>query len=224
MSNSPKIPSTLAGINVVMQNSPAHLSEDGEKQEQSKKDPAEEWKLNRAAITRFAKDGNWPEALKLLKILSTKHRNKEVYKALAMRVWICLKSDAPVDEVVLGLFHLLNTLGAKHEIAGSIAALAHLMAKTRTPEHRDRDLALGQSQQMFNLVCENQKIIGEDAFSKWVVASKLDDPNHYIPIVMNCLDIMVGENEEDWWFNREQLQTEMEEANAKKVEAEAGHA
>ncbi|MBF0381120.1 MAG: hypothetical protein HQL69_08880 [Magnetococcales bacterium] len=219
MSDSAKVPSSLDGINVVMQNSPAPLSPEGENQKNNaKKDPKEEWKLNKAAITRFAKDSNWPEALKILKMLSTKHRNKEVYKALAMRVWICLKSDAPGYEVVLSLFHLLNTLTAKHEVAGPIAALAHLMAKTRTPDHEDRDLAMGQSQQMFNMICEYHKIIGEEAFHKWVAGNKLDDPNHYIPIVMNCLDIMVGD---DWWFDREQLQKEMEEANAKKIAAQS---
>ncbi len=207
----------LANINVVVQNSGDDLSEAGEHQNQNKKrDPAEEWKMNKAAIARFAKDSNWPEALKLLKVLSTKHRNKEIYKALAMRVWICLKSDAPSAEVVLSLFHLLNTLGSKHEIAGPIAALAHLIAKNRTPEHKDHDLALGQAQQMFNLVCENAGIVGDDAFQKWVKANQLDNPNHYVPIVMNCLDIMVGD---DWWFDRDKLQAEMEEANAKKAQS-----
>ena len=217
MSDSAKVPSSLDGINVVMQGSPSPLSQEGENQkDNAKKDPKVEWNLNKAAVTRFAKDSNWPEALKTLKMLSTKHRNKEVYKALAMRVWICLKSDAPVDEVVLSLFHLLNTLSSKHEVAGPIAALAHLMAKNRTPEHEDRDLAMGQAQQMFNMICEHYKIVGEEAFHKWVAGNKLDNPNHYIPIVMNCLDIMVGD---EWWFDREQLQNEMEAANATKLAA-----
>ncbi|MBF0454825.1 MAG: hypothetical protein HQL72_08450 [Magnetococcales bacterium] len=221
MSDTEKKPDALSNINIVMQSADEMRAQQEQSQETTRKDPAEEWKLNRAAISRFAKDGNWPEVLKLLKILSTKHRNKEVYKALAMRVWVCLKSDAPVTEVVLALFHLFNTLGSKHEIAGPIAALGHLMAKNRTPDHQDRDLALGQAQQMFSLVCENQGIVGEEAFNAWVTANNLEDPNHYIPIVMNCLDIMVGE---DWWFEKDQLQQEMEEANRKKQEEEGGHA
>ena len=221
MSDSPSIQDALSNINVVVQNSNDILSENGDDQEKQKKDPAEEWKLNKAAIRRFANDSNWPEALKLLKVLSTKHRNKEIYKALAQRVWICLKSDAPSPEVVLSLFHLLNTLGAKHEVAGPIVALAHLMAKKRTPDHKDSDLAMGQAQQMFNLVCETIGVVGEDAFKKWVETNKLDDPGYYVPIVMHCLDIMVGD---DWWFDREKLQQEMEDANNKKLQAEAGHA
>jgi hypothetical protein len=216
MSDSAKLPDSLSNINVVMKNMTDGLSPEGEDQDKSKKDPVKEWELNRAAITRFAKAGNWTEVHKLLKILSTKYRNKEVYKALAQRVWVGLKSDAPAADVVLSLFHLLNTLGSKHEIAGPIAALAHLIAKNRTPDHEDRDLAMGQAQQMFNLVCENLGVVGEEPFQKWVASSKLDDPNHYIPIVMNCLDIMVGD---DWWFDREQLQKEMEEANEEKLAA-----
>ncbi|MBF0194180.1 MAG: hypothetical protein HQL71_06455 [Magnetococcales bacterium] len=215
MSNSAKVPSSLDGINVVMLDPPSPQPSEGQNQsDNAKKDPAVEFNLNKAAVSRFAADSNWPEAIKVLKMLSTKHRNKDVYKAIAMRAWICLKSDAGVDEVVLSLFNLLNTLGAKHEVAGPIAALAHLMAKNRTPEHEDRYLAMGQAQQMFNMICDYNKIVGEDAFNKWVETNNLDDPNHYIPIVMNCLDIMVGD---DWWFDREQLQNEMEEANAKKI-------
>ncbi len=164
---------------------------------------AEEWRLNKAAIARFSRSGQWQEVLDLLTDLSKKQRNHEIYKALAQRVWVGLKSDAPVTEVVLALYHLLNTLGPRHEVAGPIVALAHLIAKHRTPEHPDRALAQAQSQQMFALVLDTIGIVGDEAFGKWVAHNHLDDPNHYIPVVLNCLEIMVGD---DWWIDREALQ------------------
>ena len=163
----------------------------------------EEWRLNKAAVARFSRNGHWREALDLLTNLSKKQKTHEIYKALAQRVWVALKSDVAGTDVVLALFHLLNTLGPKHEIAGPVAALAHLMAKHRTPDHPDQALAQAQAQQMFSLVLDAAGIVGEEAFGKWVAHNRLDDPSHYVPIVLNCLEIMVGD---DWWIDKEMLQ------------------
>ncbi|MBF0628741.1 MAG: hypothetical protein HQL91_11055 [Magnetococcales bacterium] len=171
--------------------------------------PAEEWNEDRVAIDRLSRQGNWPEVLTILKRLSTKHKNKEIYKALAQRIWVGLKTDAPAIEVVQSLFHLLNTLGPSHDLAPYICALAHLLAKHRTPDHEDRDLAIGQSQQMFSLVCDTYNVIGEEAFQIWVEAKGLDNPDGYIPSILKGLEMMVGD---DWWIDRDGLQRELEQA------------
>ena len=163
----------------------------------------EEWRLNKAAVARFSRNGHWQETLELLTNLSKKQKTHEIYKALAQRVWVALKCDIAVTDVVLALFHLLNTLGPRHEIAGPVVALAHLMAKHRTPDHPDQALAQAQAQQMFSLVLDAAGIEGDEAFGKWVTDNRLDDPNHYVPIVLNGLEIMVGD---DWWIDREALQ------------------
>ncbi|MBF0415520.1 MAG: hypothetical protein HQL79_07095 [Magnetococcales bacterium] len=172
-----------------------------------------DWNAEVAQVKRWADEGNWDETFKLLKTMSLRFKNTEIYKALAQRIWVALKTDIPVSEVVLALFHLLNTLGPQHEVAGPIAALAHFMAKHRSSNDPDRELAMGQAQQMFHRVCEEKGIVGEEAFQIWVKNSRLDDPNHYVPVVMHCLEIMVGD---EWWFDRSLLQKELEQA--------AGHA
>ncbi|MBF0369746.1 MAG: hypothetical protein HQL52_09845 [Magnetococcales bacterium] len=176
-----------------------------------KAEASKEWKEKREAVTKLSKEGNWEEVLNILKALSSKFKNVEIYKALAQRVWVGLKTQAPVTEPVIALFHLLNTLGPKHELAGPIAALAHLVAKHRTPDHPDRALAQGQAQQMFDLVCKTAGVENKPAFDKWVKLNKLDDPDHYIPLVMTGLEHMVGD---DWWIDREALQKSVDEAHA----------
>ncbi|NGZ06702.1 MAG: hypothetical protein G8237_10130 [Magnetococcales bacterium] len=171
--------------------------------------PAQEWNEDRIALDQLSREGQWPEVLTILKRLSTKHKNKDIYKALAQRIWVGLKTEAPAIEVVQALFHLLNTLGPRHELAPAICALAHLLAKHRTPDHEDRDLAIGQSQQMFSLVCDTLKVIGEEAFQIWVKAMHLDDPDHYIPTILKGLEMMVGD---EWWIDRDQLQRSLEQA------------
>ncbi|MEO5376394.1 MAG: hypothetical protein H7832_01210 [Magnetococcus sp. DMHC-6] len=167
----------------------------------------EQWRQDRQAVILFSQNGQWEEALNRLKTLSTKYRNHHLYSALAQRVWVALKWQVPASEAVLALFHLLNTLGAKHELAGPLAALAHLLAKHRTPNHPDRELALGQAQQMFSLICHHQLIESDEAFQAWVQENQLDQPDFYIPQIMNGLEVMVGE---DWWIDREALQKSLE--------------
>ncbi|MBF0340034.1 MAG: hypothetical protein HQL95_03620 [Magnetococcales bacterium] len=171
--------------------------------------PSEEWNDDRIAMDQLSREGNWPEVLVILKRLSTKHKTTEIYKALAQRIWVGLKTQAPAIEVVQSLFHLLNTLGPRHDLAPAICALAHLLAKHRTPDHPDRDLAIGQSQQMFSLVCDTFNVIGEEAFHIWVEGKQLNDPDHYIPTILKGLEIMVGD---DWWIDREALQKDLEQA------------
>ncbi|MBF0184895.1 MAG: hypothetical protein HQM06_10965 [Magnetococcales bacterium] len=189
--------------------------EGGESRASHRPSTEEEWRLNKAAIARLSRNGQWKEVLEILTALSKKQKTHEIYKALAQRVWVALKSDVPVTDVILALFHLLNTLGPRHEIAGPIVALAHLMAKHRTPDHPDAALAQAQSQQMFSLVLDAVGIVGDEAFAKWVAHHHLDDPNHYIPIVLRSLEIMVGD---DWWFDRDALQ---QDGNSKPAQRKA---
>ncbi|MEO5345399.1 MAG: hypothetical protein H7834_03350 [Magnetococcus sp. YQC-9] len=188
---------------------PIQPSQPQQTEEPPARSPAEEWNEDRIALDQLSREGNWVDVLAILRRLSTKHKNKEIYKALAQRVWVGLKTDAPAIEVVQSLFHLLNTLGPRHDLAPSICALAHLLAKHRTPDHADHDLAIGQSQQMFSLVCDAYNIIGEEPFQIWVQAKGLDDPDSYIPSILKGLEIMVGD---EWWIDRDKLQNELEQA------------
>ena len=185
--------------------------EEGAAAQMGKPTPEEEWQMNIRAVRHLSRVGNWPEVLKLLRNLSTKNQNPEVYKALGQQIWVALKSDAPAVDVVQSLFHWLNTLGPAHELAGHVAALANLVVQMRTPDHPEQGLAQGQAQQMFSLVCGTLGIEGREAFDAWVRAKHLDDPDQFIPVVMEGLELMVGE---EWWIDRQALHREMELANA----------
>ena len=185
-------------------------------QQVGKPTPDEEWQMNVRAVRVLSRAGNWSEVLKLLRNLSTKHQNPEVYKALGQQVWVALKSEAPAIDVVQALFHWLNTLGPAHELAGHVAALANLVVEMRTPDHPEQGLAQGQAQQMFSLVCDTLGIEGREEFDAWVQMKHLDDPDQFVPVVMEGLEWMIGEG---WWIDRQALHREMEQANAKVLQS-----
>ncbi|MBF0142709.1 MAG: hypothetical protein HQL59_04530 [Magnetococcales bacterium] len=171
----------------------------------------QDWAMRRQAVLQFSRSGQWDEVLKTLTFMSSSPRHSGIYQALGHRVWVALKTQAPASDTVLALFHLLNTLGPRHEIAGPVAALAHFVARHRTPDHPDRELAMGQAQQMFALVCGAINVLPGEPFDRWVRETHLDDPNHYVPVVLRALELMVGE---EWWFDREALERQLQEGGA----------
>lgn len=171
------------------------------------------WQEKRQELSGYNHARDWVGALTVLTELSTKKQYPDVRKALAQRIWVGLKSDAPAIHVVTALRELVMILGVKHELAGPLAALAHLMAKHRTPDHPDSELAMVQSQQLFHYICEPNGVKGEVAFNKWVEDNNLNNPDHYIPLVTAGLEIMVLD---DWWIDRDALQQELIDSNAQK--------
>lgn len=221
MSHSSKSTHSLSDIKIVVQSIPDTNGQGEENQDNPLKDPALEWELNKKAIALHAKNSNWPEVFKLLKTLSNKSSSQNAYKALAQRIWVALKSDTPALEVVLSLFSLFKMLKPSHEIAGALASLSLFVAKNRETGKEDRELAIGQSQQMMSLVCQSAGIEGEEAFDAWVKEKNLDKPEYFVQTVMASIEIMAAD---EWWFDRDQLQKEMEEANDKKMKEAEGHA
>ena len=195
---------------IVVPGAKAFMQEQQESKGSTRLTSQEEWEMNKQAVKRYSKEGNWAEVLKILTVLSTKQKSNEVFQALGQRVWVALKSEADVTDVVRALFLLLSTFGVRHEIAPHIAAVAQLVANHRTPDHPDRGLAQGQAQQMFSLVCDEVGIEGREAFDRWVVDNRLDDADFVVAVVFRALDLMVGEA---WWIDREALQKELDEAN-----------
>ena len=186
---------TLANIQVVRGR---NYAEEQGIQQLEQRTPEEDWTINRNALPHHIKAGDWLAAMDVLIYLATREGHPDRFKALAHRVWLSLKAHIPVTEVTLGLSALQVVLGPTHRAYAPVAALAHLMAQRRTPDHPDRELARFQSQQMLQLAAEAAHILDGDDFQCWAAAQHLDDPDHFIPIVIDALEEII---EGDWWID-----------------------
>ncbi|MEO5364969.1 MAG: hypothetical protein H7831_01140 [Magnetococcus sp. WYHC-3] len=173
----------------------------------------EDWELNVNALRRFSSAGDWKESLNILKYLSTKEWHPHVNKAMAQRLWLVLKGDFPVSEVVVAFYHLMIRFGSGHDMAGTIAASANLMAHHRTPEDPDRELAQMQAYRMLRDVADTRGIQGQQAFEDWQRNNGLDDPDVYLPRLLTMLDQVVDGH---WWLDRDLLQADLERSNAQR--------
>jgi hypothetical protein len=198
----PQGPGKVIPIPVIKQGTPA---------KDAAASPEGVWASKRRELAQCALERDWEKVLKILAELSTSRLFPEKRKALAQRAWVALKSDAPGIEVVVALRELVMTLRPQHELAGPLGALAYLMAQRRQTDHRDHEFAVGMSQQLLHLICEGQGVGQEDdAFQKWVTDNRLEDPDYYLPKVMEGLKIMVLD---DWWFDHARLQEDLLQAN-----------
>ncbi|MBF0138103.1 MAG: hypothetical protein H7833_08975 [Magnetococcus sp. DMHC-1] len=169
------------------------------------------WEEKFQLLIRFGKERNWGEVLKILTDLSTSRRFPHTSKAVAQRAWVALKSDVPAIAVVTALREVVMTIGPQHELAGPMGALAYFLARHRKGNEPEREFAVAQAQQMLHLICEFQKVPeGNQAFKDWVNANRLENPDYYLPKVIDGLEVMVLG---DWWFDRQALQEELNAVN-----------
>ncbi|MBF0624567.1 MAG: hypothetical protein HQL82_07140 [Magnetococcales bacterium] len=173
--------------------------------------PAEAWQAKREALTQAGHNRDWATVLRILTDLSSSRRFPEVRKALAQRVWVALKSDAPGIDVVTALREMVMTITPRHELAGPMGALAYFMGRNRQPQHPDREFAVAMAQQLLHLICSTQGVgEGEGDFQQWVKENHLEKPDNYISRILEGLEIMVMGG---WWFDRDALQQELLNAN-----------
>ena len=172
--------------------------------------PDEDWEFSLEKLERFNKSRDWNAALDLLIYLSKKDDHDKLHAAIGQASWLALKLETPIDIVVMSLYNMLLTLGNGHGAAKSVAALANMMTHHRTPDHPDRELAKAQAQQMLHYVSPETGHENQEGFDKWTKENRMDDPDFFVPVVMEVIDGLVRQ---DWWIDREAIQQELEEAN-----------
>lgn len=168
----------------------------------------EDWQINRDELAQANSRRDWFEVLRILVYLSNKDAHPEAYKAMAQAAWLVMKIPAPVTQVTLILYNLLVSITPHHPAGPALASLTNLLSRHRTPDHPDRELALNQAGQMLHYVATSLDIEDQEAFQAFVARNRLDDPEHFLPLVMETLDAMIRG---DWWFDHHQVQEELEQ-------------
>ncbi|MBF0399620.1 MAG: hypothetical protein HQL90_02510 [Magnetococcales bacterium] len=170
----------------------------------------QDWEANVALLLEAVQQGDWLGAQRTLVYLSTRDWHPMAGKALAQRIWLALKTDTAITEVMLALTALFSQFGAAHEQAGDIAAMAGLLAARRGTDHPDSEWAEVQALQMMQQVQQVNAFSEPGAFEDWFVARGWADPDVFIPRFMKLLEEVVGD---DWWLDRDRLQQDLDHYN-----------
>ncbi|ABK44185.1 hypothetical protein Mmc1_1676 [Magnetococcus marinus MC-1] len=190
-----------------------------EEAEEDGRSPEEDWAINVNAVTQLSRAGQWERVFDTLVYLSTRESNPKVHAAMGQRIWVALKAEIPILDVTTSLSALQTMLGERHLLAGPLASLANLMCQHRGLDDPEHALAVSQVQQMFELAAkEGAGIDNDEGFQNWVAEHKLDQPDHFIPFIMEMIEAMVGQ---EWWFSREALQADLDHYQAQKEAQQA---
>ncbi|MBF0622592.1 MAG: hypothetical protein HQL54_11765 [Magnetococcales bacterium] len=197
----------LSAINVIQGNEFRAKLQDDDGDDMT---PEENWDLMVNSVRQFTRAKKWDEALDALVYLSNQDNNPLVFSARAQAAWLALKTPVPVSQVTQFLYKLMITLTATHPAAPAMASLANFMVNNRKDEDPDRPLAEFHVQQMYQHCLDDPN--GEattESFQKWVTENQLDQPDYFIPIVMEVLEELVGDS---WWVDRATVEADMTQA------------
>ncbi|MBF0309790.1 MAG: hypothetical protein HQL56_09700 [Magnetococcales bacterium] len=174
----------------------------------------ENWTLLSNLSLTHSRNGHWEEAFQTLIRMAAREKDPRANQALAQAVWLGLKTEIPVADLTAVLFRILVRFGPSHEVSGSIVAMANLLSRHRTPNHPERALAMAHVQQMFEYLQVPDPTVDNAAFQSWIKERKLDDPDHFISVVMIVLERMAGN---EWWIDRESVEEDLRQANEQRI-------
>ena len=169
--------------------------------------PEENWNVALNSLKQYSKARKWDDCMEVLTFLANQDNNPEMMKARAHASWLALKTQAPVAQATQVLYKLLMTLGSHHELAGPLASTANLLFHHRTPDHPDRPLAESHVQQMLLFASNLEMSASSEEVQAWVRENRLDEPETFVPKVMESLEMMIGN---EWWIDKEVIQQELE--------------
>jgi len=163
------------------------------------------WDAAREAFDLFLADEDWDRAVQSCNILFGTDQ-PESLAALGQGVWLAVTYPITVDLSVAMLEHIVDETPDDADGAAVAAAAAHYLVDLRTEGKEKDNLSFYTSRLMADVARRHSNVDSQQAFDQWVEKLELDDPAKFLVRLRNVIDVLV---QEDWWFDREQLQSRL---------------
>ncbi|MBD2300035.1 tetratricopeptide repeat protein [Nostoc sp. FACHB-190] len=118
---------------------------------------------------------------------------------LAQAVWLCLRVQVPLDDIVNTLQYMYNLIPQGDEMEALLGAVAMYFCQVRGDEHPQLEELQQLSFKMLAGAATAQGIEIQEALTTWFVQQRLNDPNYFIPCLVQLLEAIVGD---EWLFER----------------------
>ncbi|OCQ97660.1 hypothetical protein BCD64_06060 [Nostoc sp. MBR 210] len=118
---------------------------------------------------------------------------------LAQAVWLCLRVEIPLHDTVYNLETMYNRVPQSDEIGILLGAVAMFFCKVRGDQHPQLEELQQRSINILAGAVTAQGIEINEAFATWFVQQRLNDPNYFIPRLVQLLEAIVGD---EWLFER----------------------
>ncbi|MBD2487791.1 tetratricopeptide repeat protein [Aulosira sp. FACHB-615] len=117
---------------------------------------------------------------------------------LAQAVWLCLRISTPLADTVTTINSMYKLLRADDKMKALLGAVAMFLCQVRGDQHPQLEEL---KQRSFDILASAATAQGIEpqAFDAWFVQQRLNDPNYFIPRLVQLLEAIVGD---EWLFER----------------------
>ncbi|WP_235526444.1 tetratricopeptide repeat protein [Nostoc piscinale] len=118
---------------------------------------------------------------------------------LAQAVWLCLLVQVPLDDTVNTLWYMYNSVPQGDEMEALLGAVAMYFCQVGGDQHPQLEELQQRSFKILAGAAAAQGIETLEALATWFVQQRLNDPDYFIPRLVQLLEAIVGD---EWLFER----------------------
>lgn len=134
--------------------------------------------------------------------------NDNAVSAIGQAAWLAITYPVDPDLTISILDHIVDETPDESDGGAVAAATAHYVADLRAPEHQKAHLQHITGSMLARVAKRHSKITDQQQFDLWARTLELDEPEKFLVRMRNVIDVMV---QQDWWFDRENLQSALPE-------------
>ncbi|MCK5092781.1 MAG: hypothetical protein KAR30_09670 [Gammaproteobacteria bacterium] len=163
------------------------------------------WEMARKVFDVFMQAEAWEKATEACDVLFLSNQESSL-SALGQGIWLSV--TYPIDpELTLAMMqHVVDETPSDADGAAVAAAVGAYVVEMRAEGKQLEDLRFFANQLLGVVARRHSKIEKQEQFDLWFKRMELDDPAKFLVRMRNVVDVLV---QEDWWFDREELQSRL---------------
>ncbi|MBD2455513.1 tetratricopeptide repeat protein [Nostoc sp. FACHB-87] len=118
---------------------------------------------------------------------------------LAQGVWLCLRVQVPLHNTIDTLWSMYNLVSQGDDIKALLGATAMYLCQLRGDQHPQLEELRDDSFKILVSAAAAQGIETREAFDAWIEQQQLNNPDYFIPRLVQLLEAIVGD---EWLFER----------------------
>lgn len=160
------------------------------------------WDLARSALDPLLEGQKWEQAA--LACLAMFHADEpDALPALGQAIWLSVTFPVDPELTVAILQNIIDETPDDSDGAAVAAITAHYIVDMRAEGKQKDDLLFFTNNLIGTVARRHSDVSSQDKFDAWFARMELDDPDKFLIRLRNIVDVMV---QDEWWFNRENLQ------------------
>jgi hypothetical protein len=169
--------------------------------------PLQAWMAGFPLVAIYLQRQSWEEAVSVCDTLFLSG-HEDALVALGHGLWLGITFPVSPMATLAQLQHVIDETPENSDGAAVAAAVAGYVVGLRSDRsgngEANDDATLVAGQMMNDVARRHGNVSGQEDFDAWFNRLELGDPGKFLVRMRNIIDVLV---QDQWWFNRDQLQS-----------------